>query len=146
MSDTTDSTDQMQSTPDAGGRGQLVKDGGDATILLHEGTGLESTLGNDGISPDPENSVNTVFKRVIQWVKASISLLANQRTQIRDHKKKTISNAIDGKIGHIGNEFGMASRREGCTGWCHDDVGTTTVNLSALLKDKGASAKLGLLC
>ena len=112
----------MQSTPDACGRGQLVKDGGDATILLHEGTGLESTLGNDGISPDPENSVNTVFKRVMQWVKASISLLANQRLQIRDHKKKTISDAIYGKIGHIGNEFGMTSRREGGTGWCHDDV------------------------
>ena len=38
MSDTTDSTEQIQSTPDAGGRGQLVNDGGDATLLLHEGT------------------------------------------------------------------------------------------------------------
>ena len=71
MSDTTDSTEQMQSTPDAGGRGQLVNDSGDATLLLHEGTGLEITLGNDGILPDPENSVNPVIKRVMQWVKAS---------------------------------------------------------------------------
>ena len=60
MSDTTDSTDQMQSKPDAGERGQLVNDGGDATLLLHEGTRLEITLGNDWILPDPENSANPV--------------------------------------------------------------------------------------
>ena len=57
MSGTTDSTEQLQSTPDADGSGQLVNDGGDATLLLHEGTGLKTTLGNDGILPDPENSV-----------------------------------------------------------------------------------------
>ena len=127
----------MQNTPDAGGRGQFVKDGGDATLLQHEGTGLETTLGNDGISPDPENSVNTVFKRVMQWVKASISLLANQRTQIRDHKKKTISDAIDGKIGHIGNEIDMTSRREGGTGWYHDDVGSTYCQFECSLEREG---------
>lgn len=48
MSDTSDSTEQMQSTPDAGGRGQFVDDGGDATPQLR----------NDGMLPDPENSVN----------------------------------------------------------------------------------------
>ena len=58
MSDTTDSTDQMHSTPDAGERGQLVDDGRDATLLLHEGIGLEITLGKDGMLPDRENSVN----------------------------------------------------------------------------------------
>ena len=65
MSDTTDSTEQTQSAPDAGGRGQLVNDGGDATLLLHEGTGLEITLGNDWILSDPENSVNPVIERVM---------------------------------------------------------------------------------
>ena len=78
MSDTTDSNEQVQSTPDADGRGQLVNDGGDATLLLHEGTGLEITLGNDGILPDPENSVDPVIKRIMQWVKASISLFARK--------------------------------------------------------------------
>ena len=58
MSDTTDLTEQMQSTPDADGRGQLVNDRGDAT--------------------DPVNSVNPVIKRVMQWVKASISQFSNQ--------------------------------------------------------------------
>ena len=39
----------------------------------------------------------------------------------------------------------MTSRKEGGTRWYDDDVGSTTINLSALLKEKGASAKLGLL-
>ena len=78
MSDTTDSNEQVQSTPDADGRGQLVNDGGDATLLLHEGTGLEITLGSDGILPDPESSVDPVIKRIMQWVKASISLFARK--------------------------------------------------------------------
>ena len=125
MSDTTDSTEQMQSTPDADGRGQLVNDGGVATLVVHEGTGLEITLGNDGTLSDPKNSVD--------W------------TQFSDHKKKTMSNAIDGKIGHIGNEIDMTSRKEGCTRWYDEDVGSTTIILSALLEEKGPSAELGLL-
>ena len=56
-----------------------------------------------------------------------------------------MSNAIDGKIGHIGNEIDMTSRMEAGTRWYDDDVGSTTINLSALLEEKGASAKLGLL-
>ena len=115
MCDTTDSTEQVESAPDADGRCQLVNDGGDATLLLHEGTELESTLGNDGTLSDPENSVNPVIKRVMQWVKASISLFANHWTQISDNKKKTMCNAIDGKIGHIGKEIDMISRKEGDT-------------------------------
>ena len=56
-----------------------------------------------------------------------------------------MSNAIDGKIGHIGNEIDMTSLKEGGTRWHDDDVGRTTDNLSALLEEKGVSAKLGLL-
>ena len=56
MRDTTDSIEQMQSTPDAGEHGQFVDNGGDATLLSHEGTGLEITLGNDGTLPHPGNS------------------------------------------------------------------------------------------
>ena len=133
MSDTTDSTEQMQSTPDAGGRGQLVNDGGDATLLLHEGVGLEMTLGNDGILRDPENSMNPVIKRVMKWAKAFISLFANQWTQISDHKKKTMSNAIDGKIGHIGNEVEM----EGLDGLEETRVGKIMPQAIDWLKKRG---------
>ena len=66
MSDTTDSTEQMQSTPDAGGRGKLVNDSRNATLLLPEGTGLEITLGDDGILPIQKTSW-------IQWLSASCS-------------------------------------------------------------------------
>ena len=128
MSDKTDLTEQMQSR-----RGQLVNDGGDATLPLHEHTGLEITLCNDG----PENSVDPVIKHVMQWVEASISLFANQWTQVSDHKKKTMSNAIDGKIGHIGNEIDMTSHKEGGTRWYDDDVGSTAINSECSLEREG---------
>ena len=69
---------------------------------------------------------------------------ANKWTQISDHKTETMSNAIDDEIGDIGNEIDMTNRQERSARWYDDDVGSTTVNLSALSNDDGASAKPGL--
>ena len=38
-------------------------------------------------------------------MKDSISLVANKWTRTSDHKKKMMSNAIDGNIGHFDNEI-----------------------------------------
>ena len=107
MSDTTDSTEKMHLTPDADGRDQLVHDGGDATLLIREGTELETMLDNEVTLPDPENSATPVIKCVLQWVKDSISLVAKKWARISDHKKKTMSNAVDGDIGHLQNKIYM---------------------------------------
>ena len=47
---------------DADGRDQLVNDGGDATLLIHESTDLGIMLDNDVTLPDPENSAKPVTK------------------------------------------------------------------------------------
>ena len=107
MSDTTDSTEQMHLTPDADRRDQLVNDGGDATILIHQGSELEAVLDNAETLTDPENSANLVMKSLSQWMTDSISLVARKWIRIPDHKKKTMSNAIDSNIGHCDNEIDM---------------------------------------
>ena len=48
-----------------------------------------------------------MIKYVLQWVKDSISLVADEWTRISDHKKKTMSNAIGGNIGYFYNEIYM---------------------------------------
>ena len=85
-----------------------------------------------------------MIKRVMKWVKASISLFATQWTQISDHKTETMSKR-DVEIGHIGNEIDTTNRKEGSTRWYDDDVGSSTISLSALSNEKGSFAKLGLL-
>ena len=111
MSDTTDSTEQMHMTSEADGRDQFVNDGGVATLLIHEGTEMENMLDNDGALPDPGNSANPVIMYVLQWLKDSISLVADKCTRISDHKKKTMSNAIDGNIGYFANEIYMTGMK-----------------------------------
>ena len=111
MSNTTDSTEQMHLTPDADGRDQFVNDGGVATLLIREGTELEIMFDNDGTLPDPGNSANPVIKYVSQWVKDSISLVADKWTRISDHKKRTTSNAIDGSIGYFDTEIYMTGMK-----------------------------------
>ena len=111
MSDTTDSTEQMHVTPDADGRDLLVNDGGDATFLIHKGTELEAMLDDAETLLDLENSANLVIKCLLQYMKDSISLVASKWTRIPDHKKKTMSNAIDGNIGHSDNEIDMIGKK-----------------------------------
>ena len=97
MNDTTNSTEKMHLTPDADGRDQFVNDGAVATLLIHEGTELEIVLDNDGILPDPGNSANPVIKYVLQWVKDSISMVADRWTH--------------GNIGNFDNEIYMTGMK-----------------------------------
>ena len=106
MSDTADSTEQVQSTSDADGCGQLANDGGDATIGYMKALGR--TLGKY-----PEKSVDPV-------IRARHAVAVDENIGPR---KKTTSNVIEGKVGWIGNEIDMTSRKEGGTRWYNDDVG-----------------------
>ena len=76
-----------------------------------EGTELEAMLDDAETLLDPENSANLVIKCLLQWMKDSISLVASKWTRIPDHKKKTMSNAIDGNIGHSDNEIDMIGKK-----------------------------------
>ena len=60
---------------------QIVDDGGDATLLLHEGKKFEIAHAKDGSLPDPSTTDNAEFKCVLKTIKASI----DQR-QERFHK------------------------------------------------------------
>merc|ERR1712032_1136405 len=55
-----------------GGPDQIVDDGGDATLLLHEGKKFEDAFAKDGSLPDPATTDNAEFKCVLATIKASI--------------------------------------------------------------------------
>ena len=58
--------------PDGRGPDQIVDDGGDATLLLHEGKKFEDAFAKDGSLPDPATTDNAEFKCVLATIKASI--------------------------------------------------------------------------
>merc|ERR1711988_1768690 len=65
-------TDKAISWPDGEGMDQIVDDGGDMTLLLHEGTKFEKAFAKDGSLPDPATTDNAEFKCVLATIKASI--------------------------------------------------------------------------
>ena len=95
----------MPVAPDADGGDQLVDDGGVATLLIQETTEPEAVFDKDETLPNHENSANPVIKCVLQWQKDSISPVANKWTRMSDHEKKKMNSAIDGGMGHFGNEI-----------------------------------------
>jgi len=58
--------------PDGRGPDQIVDDGGDATLLLHEGKKFEDQYAKDKSLPDPATTDNAEFKCVLATIKASI--------------------------------------------------------------------------
>jgi len=50
---------------DAGGPHMIVDDGGDATLLIHEGVKAEAAFKKDGTVPDPEKAKNAEEKEVL---------------------------------------------------------------------------------
>nr|XP_024403866.1 adenosylhomocysteinase-like [Physcomitrium patens] len=48
-----------------GGPDLIVDDGGDATLLIHEGVKAEDVYAKDGTLPDPESTTNAEFKIVL---------------------------------------------------------------------------------
>jgi len=58
--------------PDGDGPDLLVDDGGDATLLIHEGVKAEKAYAADGTLPDPDNTDNAEFKVVLQLLRESV--------------------------------------------------------------------------
>jgi adenosylhomocysteinase len=65
-------TDKALTWPDGEGMDQIVDDGGDATLLLHEGKKFEAQFAKDKSLPDPATTDNAEFKCVLATIKNSI--------------------------------------------------------------------------
>merc|ERR1711990_179774 len=65
-------TEQMLTWPGKDGPDLIVDDGGDATMLIHEGRKAEEKYAKDGSLPDPASTENPEFKCVLQTLKDSI--------------------------------------------------------------------------
>merc|ERR1711907_360195 len=73
-------TDKALKWPDGSGPMQIVDDGGDATLLIHEGFEWENKFKANGELPDPASTDNAEFKCVLQTIKDSL-----QETPTRWH-------------------------------------------------------------
>eukprot|EP00884_Botryococcus_braunii_P007370 jgi/Botrbrau1/16634/Bobra.0068s0053.1 len=62
-------TEQMLTWPDGEGADLLVDDGGDATLLIHEGAKAEAAYAANGALPDPNSTDNPEFKIVLSLIK-----------------------------------------------------------------------------
>merc|ERR1712070_618737 len=65
-------TDKALTWPDGEGCDQIVDDGGDATLLLHEGKKYEDQYAIDKSLPDPASTDNAEFKCVLATIRDSI--------------------------------------------------------------------------
>merc|ERR1719428_1424669 len=65
-------TEQMLTWPGRDGPDMIVDDGGDATMLIHEGHKREEKFAKDGTLPDPAETTNAEFKCVLALIKESI--------------------------------------------------------------------------
>jgi len=75
-------TEQMLTWPGRDGPDMIVDDGGDATMLIHEGRKAEEQFAKDGTLPDPESTTNAEFKCVLNIIKASIAKDATKWTRM----------------------------------------------------------------
>jgi adenosylhomocysteinase len=65
-------TEQMLTWPDADGCDLIVDDGGDATLLIHEGVKAEAAYKKDGTVPDPDSTDNPEFHIVLKIIKRTL--------------------------------------------------------------------------
>lgn len=65
-------TDRALLWPDNEGPDMIVDDGGDATLLIHEGLKAEQAYAKDGTLPDPASTDNAEFKCVLATIRDSI--------------------------------------------------------------------------
>jgi len=76
-------TYQTLSWPDEeGGPNLIVDDGGDATLLIHEGVKAEKAFAENGTLPDPSSTEDPEFKIVLKLLKATIQADGNKWTNI----------------------------------------------------------------
>lgn len=67
-----DCTERMLTWPDSDGADLLVDDGGDATLLIHEGVKAERLFEKTGELPNPDSTDNAEFKCVLRVIKRSL--------------------------------------------------------------------------
>jgi adenosylhomocysteinase len=65
-------TYQALTWDDGSGPDIIVDDGGDATLLIHEGYNWENTFAEDGKLPDPNSTSNPEFKEVLKIIKFTL--------------------------------------------------------------------------
>ena len=67
-----DATNSMLTWPDCDGPDILVDDGGDATLLIHEGVKAEKLYAKNQELPDPSSTDNLEFKEVLRVIKEGL--------------------------------------------------------------------------
>ena len=67
-----DCTNRMLTWPDSDGPDMLVDDGGDATLLIHEGVKAERNFAKLKELPDPNSTTNLEFKEVLRIIKEGL--------------------------------------------------------------------------
>lgn len=67
-----DCTLRMLTWPDSDGPDLLVDDGGDATLIIHEGVKFERQYEKTGDLPDPEKYDNKEYKEIIKIIRKTI--------------------------------------------------------------------------
>jgi len=75
-------TEQMLTWPNGKGPQMIVDDGGDATMLIHEGVKAEALFAKDGTLPDANSTTNAEFKCVLNILKNSIPKDGQKWTKI----------------------------------------------------------------
>merc|ERR1719424_405697 len=73
-------------TPDAKGDGPdlIVDDGGDMTLLVHEGAKAEALFEKDGTVPDPSSTDNAEFKIILQMICRTLKTDPKKWTKVVD--------------------------------------------------------------
>ena len=67
-----DCTEKMLTWPDAPGPDILIDDGGDATLLMHEGVKYELEFEKNGTLPDPASTKNREMQQVLRIIKQTL--------------------------------------------------------------------------
>jgi adenosylhomocysteinase len=62
----------MLTWPDSDGPDLIVDDGGDATLLIHEGVKFERNFAKTGELPDPANFENKEYKEIIKVIRKTL--------------------------------------------------------------------------
>jgi len=80
-----DCTNKMLTWPNGDGPDLLVDDGGDATLLIHEGVKAEKTYAKLKELPDPNSTTNLEFKEVLRVIREGLEAgLTDKWTKIAE--------------------------------------------------------------